>query len=201
MSNFEMGWEDVKEGSGGNMDFLKLQTGINQVRIVSMPAMINVHWEKSLDGSTKKVICLGSGCPICKAGKAPQSRYQVKVIDRADSMVKILEGGTTIFNAIKAYAMDPDYGDPTKYDLKLKKEGSGRETKYTVVAAPRKSDFTPDEIEAIDESKSLEEINKTKTIEEIMEMGLEVLADSISDFDSFNDNDPSTVSDDDWENL
>lgn len=200
MANFDMDWGQIKEvGTGGNVDFLKLQPGENRMRIVGKPSLIEIHWEKGLDGQTKKVICVGSGCPICKAGHAPQRRYQIKVIDRTDAVVKILEGGATVFNAIRAYAMDPDYGDPTRYDIKIKKEGSGRETKYTVVASPKQSDLTDEEARKVDESKSLAEINKPKSIEEIMQMGLEVLSDSLMDLGA--EDDMGDFGDDDWEGL
>lgn len=201
MANFDMDWGQIKEpGTGGNVDFLKLQSGETRIRIVGKPSMVELHWEKALDGSTKKVICTGAGCPICKKGHAPMKRYQIKVIDRTDGNVKILEGGTTVFNAIKAYAMDPDYGDPTKYDMKVKKEGSGRETRYTVVASPKKGELTEEETKKVDESKSLEEINKPKTIEEIIQMGLEVLSDSMDDLGD-DDTDMGGFSDDDWNGL
>ena len=204
MSNFDMTWNDVKEpGKGGNVDFLKLKDGINIMRIVSSPAQISIHWEKGIDGQNKKVICPGSGCPICKAGKSPQMRYQIQVIDRADGKIKVLEQGTTVFNAIKAYAIDPEYGDPSKYDIKIKKEGSGRDTKYSVVASPNKSSITPEEEKALAECKSLAEINKAKTIDEIIQMGLEVLMDSVSDLEDFDGSTPENndVSDDEWDNL
>lgn len=204
-TNFDMDWGTIKEaGTGGNVDFMKLQSGANQLRIASRPSLIEIHWEKTVDGSQKKVICLGAGCPVCKAGKVPMSRYQVKVIDRADGKVKVLEGGPTIFNSIKNYAVDPDYGDPTKYDMKIRKDGAGRETKYTVVAAPKQTPLTDAEIKAIDESKSIEEINKAKNLDEIMQLGLECLTGSVGDLDaSAPAGVPATgeVSDDDWNNL
>ena len=204
-SNFNMDWNSIKEpGKGGNVDFLKLKDGINQMRIVSTPAQISIHWEKGIDGQNKKVICPGSGCPICKAGKAPQLRYQIQVIDRTDGKVKVLEQGSTVFNAIKAYAVDPEYGDPSKYDIKIKKEGSGRDTKYSVVASPNKSELNSDEQKAVQECKSLEEINKPKTCDEIIQMGLEVLLDSVSDLEDFGGDTPNSFdesNDDDWDNL
>lgn len=204
-NNFNMEWGNIPEpGTGGNVDFLRLQNGANQLRIVGKPSLIEIHWEKAIDGSSKKVICTGASCPICKAGHAPQARYQVKVIDRTDGKIKVLEGGPTIFNAIKAYAMDPDYGDPTKYDVKIKKDGQGRETRYTVVPAPKPIPLKPDEIKAIEESKSLEEINKSKTVEEIMQLGLEILVGSTGDLSGDNGSaggSDDNISDDDWNSL
>lgn len=206
-TTFDMDWGSIREpGSGGNVDFMKLVNGPNVMRIVGKPSLIEVHWEKAADGSTKKIICPGAGCPICKAGHAPNSRYQVKVIDRGEKeeiKIKVLEQGPTVFNAIKTFAMEPEYGDPTKYDIKIKKDGAGRETKYNVVASPKKVNLTDEERQAIEDSKSLEEINKPKTIEEIQTMGLEILMGSMADLGDLggSDIDPENLSDDDWNNL
>lgn len=213
----ELDWGNVRVGgSGEGTPFMRLDAGINQVRVVGRPFQVEIHWEKGLDQQNKKIVCPGAGCPLCRKGHVPMARYQVLVIDRKDAKVKILEGGPRIFSAVKDYAMDPDYGDPTKYDLKIKKEGSGRETKYTVLAAPNKSNLTPEEQSAVANSKTLTDINKPKTIEEIHQMGLECLADSVAGLEDDNNswsggstgdasgasNDKSLeISDDDWDSL
>jgi len=185
----ELSWTSVRGGEAQEpAPFLKLQTGENRIRIVGNPSLIDIHWEKGLDGQAKKIICPGKGCPICKVGHAPQSRYQIQVIDRTDGKVKILEGGVTIFNQIKECAMDEDFGDPTQYDFKIKKEGTGRETKYSLRPNPKKIPLSPEELELVAASRKLSDINKTKTIEEILQLGLDILADSMADLSDLNDN-------------
>lgn len=201
----EMAWGQIKSaGTGEGTPYVKLQPGVNVMRIVGLPYEVEVHWEESLDGSKKRIVCLGVGCPICKAGHVPQKKFQVLVIDRTDGKLKILEGGNSIFRQIKDYAMDADYGDPSKYDIKIKKEGSGRETKYTIVASPKKSELTPEEQALLDGARTLSEINKPKTVEELMQMNLQVLAGDSTGFeDDWGDGEnTSTISsDDDWDNL
>jgi hypothetical protein len=204
MSNFNMDWGSIKEpGQGRNVDFLKLQPGENKVRIAGKPSMISVHWEKTTDGSTRKVICPGSGCPLCAEGQAPSKRYQVKVIDRVDGEVKILESGPMIFNQVKAYAMDPDYGDPTKYDIKIRRDGTGRDTRYTLMPAPRKSELNEDEKQRIQDSDTIEEINEAPNPDEIRQMGLQALSKGSApqqDDDAFSGNEDE-ITDDDWDQL
>lgn len=201
----EMAWGQIKSaGTGEGTPYVKLQPGVNVMRIVGLPYEVEVHWEESLDGSKKRIVCLGVGCPICKAGHVPQKKFQVLVIDRTDGKLKILEGGNSIFRQIKDYAMDADYGDPSKYDIKIKKEGSGRETKYTIVASPKKSELTPEEQALLDGARTLSEINKPKTVEELIQMNLQVLAGDSTGFeDDWGDGEnTSTISsDDDWDNL
>lgn len=201
MSTFDMEWGAMpSSGEKSNVDFIKLASGDNKMRVVGKPSMINLHWENDLTGKNKKVICPGAGCPICKAGKAPQTRYQVQIIDRVDGKVKVLEQGTQVFNAIKAYAMDEEYGDPTKYDINIKKSGSGRDTKYTVMASPNKRPLTDDEQKAVSECKSLSEINKAKTIDEILQMGLQIFESSVSSLVDAEDTDIE-ISQDEWDSI
>lgn len=200
----ELSWGQVKSGGNGEgTPFLKLQPGVNQVRVVGLPYEVDIHWEDGADGSKKRIVCLGVGCPVCKAGHVPSKRYQVLVIDRTDSKVKILEAGNSIFKQIKDYAMDADYGDPAMYDFKIKKEGSGRETKYSVVASPNKGAITAEEKTLVGDSKSLTDINKPKTVEEIMQLGLAIFEGANGVEDSWEDKDDSVVisNDDDWGSL
>lgn len=44
----------------------------------------------------------------------------------------------SVLKSLAALASDPDYGDLTGYDLKFKKEGSGKETRYSVMPLPPK---------------------------------------------------------------
>jgi hypothetical protein len=209
----ELDWGSVKSGSTAEATpFLRLESGANQIRVVGRPYQVSIHWENALDGTKRKIVCLGANCPLCKKGRVPMQRFQVLAINRKTNKVEILEGGPKIFGEIKQYAVDPDYGDPTKYDFKIKKEGSGRETKYTVMAAPKKSEMTAEELTMIENSKSLSDINKPKTIEELYTMGLEALSDSIADLDDdfgkqaknqsvSSDKNSLEINDDDWDNL
>ena len=181
-SNFEMSWSAVAKesgsnGSGAGADFMKLENGDNRIRIVSAPARINAHWEKTVDGKNKKVICSGHDCPLCEKGERAVARYQIQVIDRAEpDKIKVLDCGKQVMNAISAYTTDPDYGDPTEYDIKIKKEGSGRDTHYSAVAVPRKVPLTAAEQEMVKNARSLRELNKVPTRDEIFDMGLDILA-------------------------
>ena len=171
----EKTWNSLNVGGDKGPEFLKLNPGITQVRFASNPYEVFLHWEKTRDGLTKKVICPESNCPICKQGKAPMRRIQVYAVDRQDKKIKILEQGNSLFSQIKGYVADEEYGDPTKYDIKIKKEGSGKETRYTAIASAKKSDLTPEELEQLEQLPPLSEVNKAKTVEEIYAMNLEVL--------------------------
>ena len=87
----EMAWGDMKTtGSGEGTPYIKLQPGENRMRIVGLPYETEIHWEESIDGSKKRIVCLGVGCPICKAGHVPQKKYQVLVIKLTDTYEKLI---------------------------------------------------------------------------------------------------------------
>jgi len=202
-SKFNMNWNDIPSNSNQQMDFLRLEQGTNQMRIVSSPSQMDIHWENDINGGKRKIICLGVKCPICKKGEGhtPQTRYQIQVIDRKDGKIKVLECGKQIIKSIKDYAVDSDYGDPTQYDIKIKKEGSGRDTKYSVMPVPSKYPLTPEEEELVKNAPTIVELNKIKTEEEILAMPLTIFADSIADLAQDDDDDFDLGDDTSWDDL
>jgi hypothetical protein len=183
-TEFNLSWDSAALSTKSNQvdaNFMKLKQGDNVIRIVANPSKIESHWEPTLDGSTRRVICLGPKCPICRKGGKPQRRYQLKVIDRADGQVKILEVGITVISQIQEYARDPEYGDPTGYDFKIAKTGSNLETKYTVKPSRTPKPLTEEEKKLVEESPSIESLNPVLTVEEIEALNLTILADSVSD--------------------
>lgn len=194
-------WENLNVGENNNdgpkVDFIKIGQGTTRMRIVSQPCVVQIHWEETSSGSRRKVICPGAGCPICAAGKASQRRYQLYVIDRSDAKLKVMEQGPSVISKLKQYTMDEDYGNPVKYDIKITKTGSGKETRYNVVASPNKTPITEEEKALVQAAPELDEINKPKTIEEILEMDLKCLADKkpqVAQDDDFGWDEPTTQS-------
>lgn len=196
MTSFDMTWDELKGGSG-NVDFLTLEAGKagNLMRVVSQPSVVDVHWEDSYEDGKKKphkINCLGSKCILCEHGSKPTHRYQLLVLDKTSwnkedgygsegPKVKILETGISVMKQIKTYAQDSDYGNPTTYDIKIKKEGSGKETRYAVVPTPNRDPFTAEEKEAIENSPSLKDLNKILSESEIIGLNLNCLSNVADD--------------------
>lgn len=105
-----------------------------------------------------------------------QRRNVAYVIDRTDGTAKILEFGATVRDGINELAKDADYGDPAGYDIKIKKTGEGRDTKYTVVPG-KPSSLTPEEEEAVTTLTPLMTLYAPKTIDEVHSYGLVCLVD------------------------
>jgi len=214
---YDMSWGDVGVSP---TPYFKLDAGRqgNRLRVVSKPSKVLLHWEKDGDGKLKKIVCPDTNCPICAAGNKPQVRYALLVLDKKGwtkengygeegPKVKLLETGITVVRGIKDLAVSPLYGDPSKYDLLIKKEGSGRDTKYTVLADPEKSELTAEEKEAISDAQHVSDIEKESSAEEILAMNLACLGGTASEVGSAPAAAPAakggnaTTADDDWNSF
>lgn len=187
MNNYDMTWEvasEAFESTGPKVNFMKLQAGDNRIRIGSGPSRVYQHWETTLSGKPLKVTCIGDNCPLCKLGHQPTIRYQIKVIDKMvqeDPQAKVLEVGPSVIRQISNCAKDPEYGDPKQYDIKIRKDGVGRDTKYIVMASPRRSDLTEREEAMIAALPSMDEINRELTPEEIRRLPLQCFSNESND--------------------
>jgi hypothetical protein len=73
-------------------------------------------------------------------GKISVKRFLATLVyDYESEEFKIFEiTQKSLMEQLFKYIKDSDYGDPTEYDIKLSKTGSGKETSYSLVAAPPK---------------------------------------------------------------
>lgn len=113
--------------AGGNGLFLKINDGETvQLRILDLPTIFQSEYE----------------------GKV-STKYAWPVYNHNDQKVQILQGGSTIYNAVNDLIQDDDYGDPTEYDIKVSRTGTGMDTKYGVLP-PRNSKDVPEELDVPD---------------------------------------------------
>ena len=50
----ELSWEKLNVGGSSDIEYLKLESGVNTMRLVSLPYTVNIHWEETLDGSKRE---------------------------------------------------------------------------------------------------------------------------------------------------
>lgn len=74
-----------------------------------------------------------------------KDRFLWGVWSRDDTRAYILEVGASIYNQVKDLAIDPEYGDPRSYDIKIKRTGEGLETKYSVLPGKNNTEITDEE--------------------------------------------------------
>lgn len=159
------GWEDVKGGTS-KFDKLDIAVGENRIRILEeKPYFHHEHWIE-LPTGVRKLICSGEGCLICRKGVNASKRYFLPVWDYKTKSVKILEGGIQIFNGLKNYHRDPEYGNLTMYDVKICREGTGLETKYSIVPSPNKSAPTKEMTEALEQLGDVAEYSVETSVED-----------------------------------
>lgn len=124
--------------SFGKDAFLKLEPGKTAILAFrGEPHDFRTHWINN-----KGVLCAGSECQACKDGLPSSFRFRINVILKENGLVtaKILEQGRTVYNALRD--MHTDY-PLDKHLMKVTRIGSGKETSYSILPAP-KGEITPE---------------------------------------------------------
>jgi len=118
-----------------------------KVRVVSdQPFVYHCHWVENKEGKKLKVNCtLDDTCPVIDektrsrcAGSYAQTRYYVKVLDRKDGTIKVLDCGSQIFNQIAEFLQNEDWGHPKDFDISIKKGPRGANPLYSLSPSPKK---------------------------------------------------------------
>lgn len=119
-----------------------------KLRVVSEePLHYLCHFTSDKTGKPVKVNCsLDENCPVmvektkspCQGTQA-ESRFYLKVIDREDNKVKVLDVGRQIVNAIGSLIANPDWGHCKNYDIKIIKGKEGSNPLYKVEPSPHKA--------------------------------------------------------------
>jgi hypothetical protein len=114
----------------------EMKEGDNKLRIVTKPIAGWIDWHDKRPVRYR---------PENKPAKSYDPEKPVKpfwvcyVWDYAREGLYVLEiSQSSILRSLTNYAQDEDWGDFTGYDLKLRKEGSGKETKWHVTPLPHK---------------------------------------------------------------
>ncbi|MBK9272902.1 MAG: hypothetical protein IPM48_15060 [Saprospiraceae bacterium] len=145
---------DIPQGEGGL--FWKPEEGDNRIRLVTKPLEIRFYDSGTKDSYKTTLLAEGENAP---EGKKVKIKYAYLILDRErDNKIFVYEAPVTVFRQILAYATDKEYGDPRHYDVTIKRKGKGLGTEYSVIASPKKSDLTDEEVKAIAEFKQLEDV-------------------------------------------
>ena len=159
----QIDYDNYNIPASGSDKYFKPQDGKNRIRIVTKPMELE-YWEEGTGGAYKThVIYEGEEVP---EGKKLKTKFAYLIIDREDdNKVKQYEASITVFRQIMAYATDEEYGDPAMYDITIDRKGVGKNTAYTVIASPKKSELTDEELKKVLEAEQLEDAY-AKPIEE-----------------------------------
>jgi hypothetical protein len=160
-------WGEIKIKSestmGKGLDYVKLQTGKNRVRLAGVPVS---YWYVFNEGHS---VVIGDADldRVREAGHTPKPAVACYVFDRTagDSagVVKVLDKGMTVFGPIIDLYKETDI-DPCSHEgheYLITASGSGLSTKYSVIPT-KQSPFTPAEQEAL-KSLDLDALRKRYT--------------------------------------
>lgn len=175
----KVSWDspDMKTNNSSNEETKKIpfltMSGYGKswkVRVVSEdPLRYYCHFTTDKSGKIVKVNCtLNDDCPVfiektktpC-AGNQPDTRYYLKVIDRAaqakprddNPVIKVLDVGKQIINAIGEYISNPEYGHCLNYDITINKGEKGTMPLYTITPARQNTELTTEEQQLIANSE------------------------------------------------
>ncbi len=139
-------YANYKTESTGSGLFFKFEDGkTTKFRIISdEPVVFNTEFKA--DGEEPKI----------------STKYAWVVYNRTEDKVQILQLPKTGFGMVQDLAVSEDWGDPTGYDLAIKREGKGLETRYSISPTP-KSEEVPKE--KLDEAREIDLKEKMKASE------------------------------------
>jgi hypothetical protein len=152
-------WWAVKgnEGKGCSIPYFKQGDLLDQANKAFMAKMFKEADNKGLKDKARKDFLRDHGYKKTPFGKVKEKNI-IHILDRATGEIKLLDAGNGIFNAIKKFALNADYGDPRFYDITITKEdtkgqGNFQDIKYSVLPSPNKAPITDKEKELYDEKK------------------------------------------------
>lgn len=140
---------------GSNDSVYKFCQGENHIRVISTRVEeIKQHW---VDGKPHK--CDYLGCQLCADEIRVSTQYKGYVIDREANKVKMVYFPKSVAIQINDLALNDAWGDPTQYDIKVNKQGSGLKTKYSVAPVPTNmGELSQDDIMLIESFKFKDDI-------------------------------------------
>ena len=126
--------------------YAKLQQGDNRLRILSEAIVGHLYWEIDTEGGRHPIrraydqTIRQGDLPIDPQTGEPAKikhfwafaiwNYQARQVQILEITQKTVQGG------IESLSRSDDWGDPRKYDITIKREGSGLDTEYAVMPKP-----------------------------------------------------------------
>lgn len=132
-------------GSGGGL-FLKLQDGDTvKVRIFSDPVYFDSEFKDNLS-----------------------ARIAWVVWNHDEQKAQIWATNGATYNSVKDLVMDEEYGDVTKYDIKITRTGTVQQTRYSVRPGVKKYPLLGAQIDACNAIDPIEVISRSETAQHVM---------------------------------
>jgi len=124
------------ESPKSNSNYFKLQDGENKIRILSKPILGWLDWK---DKKPLRFRMNAKPTHSIDPNQAIKHFWTMIIWDYAQKKICIFEmTQASIWKRIETLSVDEDWGAPYRYDLKITKSGSQKDTKYTILpVAPK----------------------------------------------------------------
>lgn len=104
----------------------KFENGITyRLRLLSEPVAFESIYEDKKTGDT-----------------SVSTKFAWLVFDTETKTVKIMQLPTKAYKQIAALGVDPEFGDPRKYDIKISRSGEAAATTYAITPGATKNDYS-----------------------------------------------------------
>ncbi len=77
------------------------------------------------------------------------TRYAWLIFNHDEKKAQVLKQSGTFYSSLATLVKNPDYGNPTEYDVHIARAGTGTDTKYTVNGARKNIELTTEDLEAV----------------------------------------------------
>lgn len=120
-----------------NSSYMKLQEGENRIRILTKPILGWEDW--TMDKKPLRFRYDNKPAKPIDAKKPVKHFWAFVVWNYNEEQIQILQvSQATIRKSLEKLCNDTDWGAPYFYDIKINKEGEGKETEYSVNPVPSK---------------------------------------------------------------
>lgn len=111
-------YQEYKPAGGGDGLYLKLKDGDSvKLRVASEPAVYTQTFDDNIT-----------------------TRFAWVVWNRGEKKAQVFSGGKSIFNQFAE--LTEEWGEPTEFDVTIKRTGEMLETRYSVTPLPKSEDLT-----------------------------------------------------------
>lgn len=139
-SVFRKGAEAAPSGGGEASKFIKVPEGesVSIVPLVNLDDLVSIDQHEFWDINPALLFpCIGSGCPACAAGNKPKYKAFLPVLANGDSTTpKLYAFGISVERQLETIA--EEVGEIQGLVIKVRRTGSGFNTRYSVVPTGKK---------------------------------------------------------------
>lgn len=157
------GISEIEKFFGNRVQYFRIKSGESRIiRFITPPDKLFAVFEhtEQIGGHWKNIPCIGENCPLCAENNRPSLKIYSFIIDREDNTVKVFKMSKTVAQQIPS--MVEEYGDITKRDFKVYRQGEKLNTVYQFFP----KDPTPLDISKF-EIPNFEDVIKSYSKEEI----------------------------------